>query len=151
VIFLARIGSTKEEIADYVSGEFGYDYSETLEEMRARHKMDESCMDALPKALRSFMDGKSLEDTIRNAVSLGGDTDTIAAIAGAMAEGMYGIPVLYKGKVLLFVEDDMRAVLGEFEKAVGRLKEEDITLTEGDEEEDGSKDHGYPEGGTGQR
>ena len=151
VIFLARTGSTKEEIADYVSGEFGYDYSETLEEMRARHKMDESCMDALPKALRSFMDGKSLEDTIRNAVSLGGDTDTIAAIAGAMAEGMYGIPVLYKGKVLLFVEDDMRAVLGEFEKAVGRLKEVDITCIEGDEEEDGSKDHGYPEGGTGQK
>ena len=136
VIYLARTGASKEEIADYVSGEFGYDFSETLEEMRARHKMDESCMDALPKALRSFMDGKSLEDTIRNAVSLGGDTDTIAAIAGAMAEGMYGIPVLYKGKVLLFVEDDMRAVLGEFEKAVGRLKEEDITRTEDDEEED---------------
>ena len=57
--------------------------------MRARHRHDESYMDALPKAIRSFMDGTSVEDTIRNAVSLGGDTDTIAAIAGSMAEGFY--------------------------------------------------------------
>jgi type I restriction enzyme M protein len=118
VIYMARTGASKEEIADYVVKEFGYDFSETLEEMRARHRMDESCQDALPKALRSFFDGESVEDTIRNAVSLGGDTDTIAAIAGAMAEGLYGMPVLYRGEVLLRVDGDMRAVLGRFDTAL---------------------------------
>ena len=127
VIYMGRTEATKEEIADYVAKEFGYDYSESLEEMRARHKMDESCMDALPKALRSFMDGESVEDVIRNAVSLGGDTDTIAAIAGAMAEGMFGMDALHKGKVMLMVEHDMLAVIGEFELAIGRLVRHDFS------------------------
>ena len=122
VIYMGRNGASKEEIAEYVEKEFGYDYSESLEEMRARHRMDESCMDALPKALRSFMDGGSVEDVIRNAVSLGGDTDTIAAIAGAMAEGMYGMTVLHRGEVLLRTTDDMRAVLAQFDRALGKYE-----------------------------
>ena len=92
VIYLARTGKTKKEIKDYVIKEFGYDLHETLYEMRKRHHHDESCMDSLPKTLVSFFEGNSYEDVIRNAVSLGGDTDTLAAIAGAMAEGMYEIP-----------------------------------------------------------
>ena len=79
--------------------------------MRARHKMDESCMDALPKALRSFMDGKSLEDTIRNAVSLGGDTDTIACIAGSIAEAYYGIPEDLIKECLSRIPEEMKAAL----------------------------------------
>ena len=136
VIYMARTGCSKEEIADYVVKEFGYDFSETLEEMRARHEHIETCQDSLPKALRSFFDGDSLEDVIRNAVSLGGDTDTLAAIAGAMAEGMYGIPVLYRGEVILRTEDDMRAVLGEFDKALHRIDQADLAWTEGEEEEE---------------
>ncbi len=138
VIFMGRNGSSKEEISDFVIKEFGYDFSESLEEMRARHRMDETCQDAMPKALRSFMDGESLEDTIRNAVSLGGDTDTIAAIAGAMAEGYFKMPILYRGEVILRVEDDMRAILGQFDIVLKRIKEKDITWIEGedDEEED---------------
>ena len=120
VIFLGRSGASKEEIAEYVASEFGYDYSMSLEDMRERHRMDESCMDALPKALRSFMDGVSAQDTIRNAVSLGGDTDTIAAIAGAMAEGMFGMTDEYRESVLKRVEPDMRKVLKRFDDALGR-------------------------------
>ena len=122
VIYMGRTGASKEEIAEYVDKEFGYDWSESLEEMRARHRMDESCMDALPKALRSFMDGESVEDVIRNAVSLGGDTDTIAAIAGAMAEGMYGMTVFHRGEVLLRTTDDMRVVLAQFDRALGKYE-----------------------------
>ena len=118
VIYLARTGSSKEEIAEYVKSEFGYDFSETLEEMRARHRMDESCQDALPKALRSFMDGVDFEDVVRNAISLGGDADTIGAIAGSMAEAFYEIPVALKGEAVQRVEDDMRAVLGQFDKTL---------------------------------
>ena len=111
VIYMARTGHSKKEISDYVIKEFGYDFSESLEHMRARHRMDESCMDALPKALRSFMDGTSFEDTVRNAVSLGGDTDTIAAIAGAMADAFFGIPGDLLSECMMRVEDDMRKVL----------------------------------------
>ncbi|MBQ6106126.1 MAG: ADP-ribosylglycohydrolase family protein [Lachnospiraceae bacterium] len=119
VIWLGRTGATKDEIVDYVQSEFGYDWSETLEEMRARHRHDESCQDTLPKALRSFMDGRSYEDVVRNAVSLGGDTDTIAAVAGAMAEGFYGMPQTLKDLCLQRVEKDMRAVMERFDRVTG--------------------------------
>ena len=68
------------------------------------------------------MDGESVEDVIRNAVSLGGDTDTIAAIAGAMAEGMYGMTVFHRGEVLLRTTDDMRVVLAQFDRALGKYE-----------------------------
>ena len=111
VIYLGRTGRNKEEIKEYVISEFGYDLSESLDELRRRHRHDESCMDSLPKALISFFEGISYEDIIRNAVSLGGDTDTIAAIAGAMAEGYYEIPenILEKGKA--YLSDDLKQVL----------------------------------------
>ena len=92
IMYLSRTGTDKKEIREYVIKEFGYDLSESMEELRARHEHNESCQDSLPKALTSFFEGESYEDTVRNAVSLGGDTDTLAAIAGAMAEAYYGIP-----------------------------------------------------------
>lgn len=119
VIYMSRNGSSKEEIAGYVTKEFGYDYSESLEEMRKRHRHDESCMDSLPKALRSFFDGESYEDVVRNAVSLGGDTDTIAAIAGSMAEAFYGIPVVIIAEASQFIPSDMMMVLNEFRSTIG--------------------------------
>ena len=124
VMYLARTGATKEEIADYVVKEFGYDFSETMEEMRARHKHDESCQDALPKALRSFFDGESYEDVVRNAVSLGGDTDTIAAIAGAMGEAFFGMPNDLKAQVLKNIKPDMFDVVRSFDRFIGRVNNE---------------------------
>ena len=73
-------------------------------------------MDSLPKALISFLEGKSFDDVIRNAVSLGGDTDTIAAIAGAMAEGMYEIPEDLRKKCISLIPDEMKEVADEFDK-----------------------------------
>ena len=116
VIFMARKGETDEAIAEYVKNEFGYDFSETLDEMRARHAHVETCMDSLPKALRSYMDGDSYEDVVRNAVSLGGDTDTLGAIAGAMAEGFYGVPRGLKHECRERIPKDMLAVLKRFRK-----------------------------------
>ena len=103
VIYLSRTGTPKEKIKEYVVNKFGYDLHESLDELRIRHHHDESCMDSLPKALVSFFEGDSYEDVVRNAVSLGGDTDTLGAIAGAMAEGMYEIPekILKQGRSFL--------------------------------------------------
>lgn len=92
VIWLARNGYDKDYIRDAVVELFDYDIDESLDSMRARHRHDETCQDSMPKALVSFLEAESFEDTIRNAVSLGGDTDTIAAIAGSMAEAYYGVP-----------------------------------------------------------
>ena len=125
VVFLARNGVSKEDIEKYTVREFGYDFSETLEEMRARHRHDESCMDALPKALRSFFDGTSYEDVIRNAVSLGGDTDTIAAIAGAMGEAFYGMPLLLKARCRDRLEEKMLEVLDRFDHLIGRTSQDE--------------------------
>jgi type I restriction enzyme M protein len=118
VVFLARSGASKEKIRDYVEKEFGYDFSETLEEMRARHEHVETCMDSMPKALRSFFDGVSYEDVVRNAVSLGGDTDMIAAIAGAMGEAYFGVPEELKADCRSRLEDDMLEVIDRFEKRI---------------------------------
>ncbi|MDO4189712.1 MAG: ADP-ribosylglycohydrolase family protein [Lachnospiraceae bacterium] len=123
VIFLGRTGASKEEIKEYVITEFGYDISKTVNEVRPFHRHEETCMDALPKALISFFEGESYEDTVRNAVSLGGDTDTIAAIAGAMAEAFYDMPLLLRKTCIMNVAEDMSEVMESFDKAIGRVNE----------------------------
>ena len=116
VIYLARTKHSKDEIKEYIDREFDYDYSETLEEMRQRHEHVETCMDSLPKALRSFFDGESYEDVIRNAISLGGDTDTLAAIAGAMGEAYYGVPNDITDEGMKFIPDEFIEVINRFEE-----------------------------------
>ncbi|MCQ2515436.1 MAG: ADP-ribosylglycohydrolase family protein [Saccharofermentans sp.] len=111
VMYLARTGKSKAEIREYVESEFEYDLSSSVDELRPLHRMDESCMDALPKALVSFFEGESFEDVIRNAVSLGGDTDTIAAIAGSMAECFFGVPESFKSSARSCLEEEMLPVL----------------------------------------
>lgn len=92
VVYLARTSGDLEKIREYVEREFGYDLSKSVDELRPYHEHVETCMDSMPKALVAFFEATSYEDAIRNAVSLGGDTDTLAAIAGAMAEAKWGIP-----------------------------------------------------------
>ena len=114
VMFLARTGVPKEEIKEYVVKEFGYDISKTVDELRPLHEHVEWCQDSLPKALASFFEGDSYEDVVRNAVSLGGDTDTLAAIAGAMADAMYGVPLGIIVKGLDYLDEDMNEALNAF-------------------------------------
>lgn len=89
--------------------------------MRIRHKHVESCMDSLPKALRSFLDGQSIEDTVRNAVSLGGDTDTLACIAGSMAEGYFGFDERVTDSVFGVISDEMCGVCERFIDYLGKI------------------------------
>ena len=125
VMFLARTGATKDEIKEYVINKFGYDISTTVDEMRPKHRHDETCMDALPKALISFFEGESYEDVVRNAVSLGGDTDTIAAIAGAMAEAFFDMPLIRRAECKAKVTEEMGEVMDRFDEIIGRANEED--------------------------
>lgn len=88
-IYLARTGSTKEEMHQYLEDTFGYDLSRTCDDIRPNYRFDVSCQGTLPAALAAFFDSHDFESAIRLAVSLGGDSDTIACIAGSIAEAFY--------------------------------------------------------------
>jgi ADP-ribosylglycohydrolase len=89
-VFLARKGRSKKEISQEIAGRFGYDLDRTLDEIRPAYSFDETCQGTVPEAIISFLESDSWENTVRNAVSLGGDADTLACIAGGIAEAFYG-------------------------------------------------------------
>ncbi|HFU4551094.1 TPA: ADP-ribosylglycohydrolase family protein [Streptococcus suis] len=90
-IFLARTGKTKEEIRQFVADHF-YNLDFTLDAIRPTYQFDSSCQGSVPQAIVAFLEATDFEDAIRNAVSLGGDSDTLAAITGSIAEVFFGIP-----------------------------------------------------------
>lgn len=114
-IFLARNGHSKEEIKAYIQQRFHYDLSRTCDEIRPGYRHVESCQETVPEALTAFLEGDSFEDVIRTAVSLGGDCDTLTAIAGSVAEAFYGIPEELKEECRAFLTEDILAVLDNFE------------------------------------
>lgn len=116
-IFLARIGSSKEEIKEYVEREFGYDLSRSCDDIRPHYHHVETCMETVPEAFAAFLEGESFEDVIRCAVSLGGDSDTLTAIAGSIAEGFYGVPRYLERIGKAFLDDNLLEILDRFEKA----------------------------------
>lgn len=89
-VFLARKGAGKAAIAQAVTHQFGYDLSQPLDAIRPRYGFDVSASGSVPQAITAFLESTDFEDAVRNAVSLGGDSDTIACIAGAIAEAYYG-------------------------------------------------------------
>lgn len=89
-VFLARSGEDKESIRNYIEGAFGYDLSETIAEIRRYYTFDVSCQGSVPQAITAFLESEDFEDALRKAVSIGGDSDTIACIAGGMAAAYYG-------------------------------------------------------------
>ena len=117
-IFLARTGSTKAEIKTYIEANFHYDLSRTCDEIRPTYRHVESCQETVPEAITAFLEGRSFEDVIRTAVSLGGDCDTLTCIAGSMAEGYYGVPEELKQQCQEKLPEDLRKVLRRFEKTL---------------------------------
>ena len=117
-IFLARTGSTKAEIKTYIEANFHYDLSRSCDEIRPTYRHVESCQETVPEAITAFLEGRSFEDVIRTAVSLGGDCDTLTAIAGSMAEGFYGVPEELKQQCREKLPEDLRKVLRRFEKTL---------------------------------
>lgn len=91
-IFLARTGSSKEEIKEHVECSYGYDLSRKVDDIRPDYTFDISCQGSVPESIICFLQASDFEDTIRNAVSLGGDADTQAAIAGSIASAYWEVP-----------------------------------------------------------
>ena len=114
-IFLARTGHEKEAIRDYCIDTFAYDLRQTVGDIRPSYSFDVSCQGSVPQAIISFLDGEDFEDTVRNAISLGGDSDTIAAMAGSIAEAYYGaVPAEIQDQVFVRLPADVKQIIKQF-------------------------------------
>ncbi len=114
-IFLARNGATRDEIREFTRQHTGYDLSRTLDEIRPGYTFNESCQGTVPEAIIAFLESTGYEDAIRNAISLGGDSDTLACITGGIAAAFYGgVPDAIASKVFEILDDDLAAVTREF-------------------------------------
>ena len=119
---LAKQGKSKEEIKEYVRENYGYEVDKTVDQWRkeigGRHGY-EICQVSLPEALSCFFESESFEDCIRNCISIGGDSDTLAAIAAAIAEAYYGVPKELKRKIRDFLPEDLLEITDYFEGKYG--------------------------------
>ena len=119
--YLARTGESKDTIRAFA--ERFYDMSFTLDEIRPTYFFNETCQDTVPQAIEAFLESESFEDAIRNGISLGGDSDTLCAITGAVAEGYYGMSDAERGAALSHLDEPMRRVTIDFLSRVGSIKE----------------------------
>ena len=117
-IFMARHGSTKDEIREYVEKNIGYDLSRTLEQIRPDYFFNEVCQTTVPEAITCYLEGKDYEDVIRLAVSLAGDADTLAAIAGPIASAVWDVPNEISQPVISLLSDEFCTILLRFNEMV---------------------------------
>ena len=115
--FLARTGKSMEEIRDVVVRDY-YPLDFTLDEIRPTYKFDVSCQGSVPQALEAFFESTSFEDAVRNAISIGGDSDTIGAICGAVAGAYYGVPEGIRLKAETFLDKPLLDALHGFESTI---------------------------------
>ena len=116
-IFYMRHGKSKNAIneykkilKDYIQNKYQYNLNFTLNEIRSTYDFNESCQETVPQAIVSFLESESFEDAIRNAISIGGDSDTLAAITGSIAEAAYGIPEDIKEKAMSYLDAEIKEV-----------------------------------------
>ena len=116
-IFFMRHGKSKNAIEeyknklkDYIQNKYKYDLNFTLNEIRPSYAFNESCQKTVPQAIVSFLESENFEDAIRNAISIGGDSDTLAAITGSIAEAAYGIPEYIKEKAISYLDKKIKEV-----------------------------------------
>jgi len=119
-IFMARAGKPAAAIRTAIAEGYGYDLSRTLDAIRPAYRFNETCQGTVPEALTAALEAISYEDAIRNAISLGGDSDTLAAIAGGVAEDRFGIPETIAQEGWRRLPADMQAVLERLYRRVGR-------------------------------
>lgn len=110
-IHLARSGQSAVTIRDLITTRFGYDLTPTVDEIRPSYQYNERSQDTVPQALVCALEASDFEDAIRNAISIGGDSDTIAAIAGGVAEARFGIEESMAARAWGFLPQEMRAIL----------------------------------------
>jgi ADP-ribosylglycohydrolase len=116
-IFLAMTGESKEKIREYVENAFSYDLHQTIDEIRPTYQFDETCPGSVPQAIMAFLESDSYEDAVRKAVSLGGDSDTLACMTGGIAQAYYrNIPNFINKKAIRLLDTDLAAVIDEFNR-----------------------------------
>lgn len=114
-IFLGRTGATKAAIQSYIATNFGYDLNRTIDQIRPTYRFNESCQGTVPEAIIAFLESTDFEDAIRNAVSLGGDTDTLTCITGGIAQAFYGgVPAAIAQEVIARLDPPLRQVTEAF-------------------------------------
>ena len=119
-IYLARTGESKATIKKYIEEEFGYHLSRTLKEIRPAYRMDVTCQGSVPEAMIAFLESTDFEDAVRNAISIGGDTDTTACIAGSIAEAYYGLTPTLEEECFERIPEKMKSVLHHFDRTRGK-------------------------------
>lgn len=112
-IFLARNGHKIDEIREYINEHY-YKMNFTLDEIRDTYEFNETCQETVPQAIMAFLESTSFEDAIRNAISIGGDSDTLAAITGGIAEAYYGVPLLFENSAKRFLDERLLNILNDF-------------------------------------
>lgn len=108
----------KRRVKEHIEKEYGYDLSKTLDEIRPTYRFNETCQDTVPQAIVAFLESTDFEDAIRNAISLGGDSDTLAAITGSIAEAAYGIPEWIQDKAYSYLDEPLKEVIRRWEETV---------------------------------
>ena len=109
----------KKRIKEGIMNNYGYDLTKTLDEIRPTYRFNETCQQTVPQAIIAFLESTDFEDAIRNAISLGGDSDTLAAITGSIAEAAYGIPEWIQEKAISYLDEPLKAVLQKWQKREG--------------------------------
>jgi type I restriction enzyme M protein len=120
-IFLAREGRSIPEICGYVN-KYYYPMNFTLDEIRSTYEHNETCQNTVPQAIMAFLESTGFEDAIRNAISIGGDSDTIAAITGGIAEVCYGVPIDMRKRAIKFLDARLLKILDDFENTYPLLR-----------------------------
>ncbi len=123
--YLARMGATMAEIKEFVSSY--YDMSFTLDEIRPTYYFSETCQHTVPQAMQAFFESTSFEDTIRNGISIGGDSDTLCAICGAVAEAYYGMTEQETERALSYLDDPLREVVHMFGRTARSVASSQVT------------------------
>jgi len=121
-ILLGRQGETPEAIRQVITARYGYDLSRSVENIRPNYRFDESCQGTVPEAMTCAVESVGFVDAVRNAVSLGGDADTLAAIAGSIAEAIHGIPGDVAAEALTYLHPRLVDVLNRFRQATAHLR-----------------------------
>ncbi|MBQ8236026.1 MAG: ADP-ribosylglycohydrolase family protein, partial [Clostridia bacterium] len=107
---------SKEEIKAYTEAHY-YKLDFTLDEIRSTYRFDVTCQGSVPQAIVCFLEAERYEDAVRNAVSLGGDSDTIAAMAGSIAEPFFGIPEEIEEEAFEYIDEELAGYITEFSSA----------------------------------
>ncbi|MDO4481697.1 MAG: ADP-ribosylglycohydrolase family protein [Bacillota bacterium] len=121
-IFMARTGSGRHEIKEYIEKKYGYDLSRTIEEIRAYPQVSSSCQITVPEAIIAFLESDDFESAVRKAVSLGGDTDTLAAMAGSIAEAYYSIGDNLKNEAFKRLPADLMVIVSRWHEVMKKKK-----------------------------